>query len=136
MLPEKIAVLREWLQKGEQDLKAAEYLLQAKPPFTESACFHAQQCAEKVLKTFLISKEVRPWKTHSIKEIGVEAVKFEPLLQKYISAAEKLSDYAVTVRYPGEDDPPTYKEAMDCVKVAKDLYQQVVSRLPAGVHVK
>lgn len=79
MLPEKIEVLREWLQKSEQDLRAAEYLLQAKPPFTESACFHAQQCAEKVLKTFLISKEVRPWKTHSIKEIGAEADRYPAL---------------------------------------------------------
>jgi len=134
MLPEKTEVLREWLQKSAQDLQVAQYLLKAKPPFTESACFHARQCAEKFLKTYLISKEVRPWKTHSIEEIGNKALKFEPTLKKYIRAAEKLSDYAVTVRYPGDDDPPTLKAATTCVKVAKTLFEQILKRLPKECH--
>ena len=42
------AVVREWLDKAENDLKNAAHTLEmgeACP--TDTVCFHAQQCAEK-----------------------------------------------------------------------------------------
>jgi HEPN domain-containing protein len=45
---------REWLVRAEHDLRVAEYLLTRPDPPPESVGFHAQQCAEKALKGFLI----------------------------------------------------------------------------------
>jgi hypothetical protein len=46
----KMAMVRQWLAKADQDMRACEALLAAKPPFLYPACFHAQQAAEKCLK--------------------------------------------------------------------------------------
>lgn len=45
--PEKLAEVREWLAKAEEDLVAAKILLENKVPLTSSGVFHAQQSAEK-----------------------------------------------------------------------------------------
>src|ERR1035438_3083142 len=45
--PALVAEVRAWLSKGGKDLAAAEYELQADPPFTDDIVFHAQQAAEK-----------------------------------------------------------------------------------------
>jgi hypothetical protein len=51
--PALVAEVRAWLSKGGKDLAAAEYELQAEPPFADDIVFHAQQAAEKSLKAFL-----------------------------------------------------------------------------------
>ena len=45
----KTVLVRQWLGKADQDIKACEALLAADPPFLYPACFHAQQAAEKYL---------------------------------------------------------------------------------------
>lgn len=136
MQPEKTAVLREWLEKSRQDLSTAQHLLKTRPDLSEPSCFHAQQCAEKILKAFLIWKDIRPWKTHDIEEIGNKVLGYEPSLGALLKQAQKLSDYAVTSRYPGEDDPPTAEEAECCVKLAQEVYERVLKKLPVESHPK
>ena len=53
--PEEVKkeLVRQWLGKAEQDMKAAEILLDMAPPLCGPSCFHAQQAAEKHLKAFL-----------------------------------------------------------------------------------
>lgn len=56
---EVAAVVREWLEKGEEDLEAADYLLTMREGFpTRIVSFHAQQCIEKYLKAFLVFRGV------------------------------------------------------------------------------
>ena len=43
-----------WVERAEEDYAIARFALRRKPPFTYSACFHAQQCAEKYLKALLV----------------------------------------------------------------------------------
>ena len=45
--PALVAEVRAWLSKAGKDLAAAEYELQADPPFSEDILFHSQQAAEK-----------------------------------------------------------------------------------------
>jgi hypothetical protein len=44
----------EWLVRAERDLRVARYLLTMPDPPPESVGFHAQQCAEKSLKSSVI----------------------------------------------------------------------------------
>jgi HEPN domain-containing protein len=39
-----------WVEYAEEDYLVARSTLRRKKPLTHSACFHAQQCAEKYLK--------------------------------------------------------------------------------------
>ncbi len=49
---------RNWFEKADQDLEMARRALDPKQPLSEMACYHAQQCAEKYLKGYLIAHSV------------------------------------------------------------------------------
>ena len=53
--PERSEIIRQWVRKAENDLRNAEHTLTMKEgcPF-DLVCFHAQQCAEKYLKAWLV----------------------------------------------------------------------------------
>jgi len=52
-------VVREWVQKAENDLKnAVKTLKMGEGCPTDTVCFHAQQCVEKYLKAFLVSRDI------------------------------------------------------------------------------
>jgi HEPN domain-containing protein len=47
-----------WFAKAEADLQAAELLLNTTNPLLDIVCYHAQQCAEKYLKGYLVARSV------------------------------------------------------------------------------
>ena len=59
-------VVREWIDKAEGDYLTATREAQADPPNYDAACFHAQQCIEKLLKAAVIAKGEIPPKTHDL----------------------------------------------------------------------
>ena len=58
--------IKEWLQKGKNDLLSAQILLKHDPAILDTASFHCQQAVEKVLKAFLVWKGVSFEKVHSL----------------------------------------------------------------------
>ena len=69
MQPSTLAEAREWLARADEDLAAAERLLQTPPPLLASAAYHAQQAGEKALKAFLAAHDVAFRSTHSPQEL-------------------------------------------------------------------
>jgi HEPN domain-containing protein/predicted nucleotidyltransferase len=59
--------VNEWLRQSNEELLTAQYLL--KGNFYRSACYHAKQSIEKVLKARLIEKGWDLEKTHSIRRL-------------------------------------------------------------------
>jgi HEPN domain-containing protein len=58
--------IKKWILKAENDLKIAKDEMLTENPATDAICFHAQQCVEKYLKAYLISKDKEISKTHDI----------------------------------------------------------------------
>jgi HEPN domain-containing protein len=56
-----------WLAFAREDLRMAELALPA--GIYNQACFHAQQCAEKVVKGLLIHQERIPPRTHLLGDL-------------------------------------------------------------------
>ncbi|MHB8282277.1 MAG: HEPN domain-containing protein [bacterium] len=46
--------VKHWIIKAENDLKIAKDEMITNEPATDAVCFHAQQCAEKYLKAYLV----------------------------------------------------------------------------------
>jgi HEPN domain-containing protein len=67
---------QEWISKAEGDFASSGRELRArKDPNYDSACFHAQQCAEKYLKAaYAACKEVRqpPYPVAKVLVAGLE----------------------------------------------------------------
>ena len=63
LLPE---MAQTWLERAHSDLNLGRAALRARGVLPEDACFHAQQCAEKALKGFLVQLGIDFPRTHII----------------------------------------------------------------------
>lgn len=105
----RAALARRWLARARTDLAVASVLLQQPPdvqPWT--ACFHAQQAAEKSLKAILVVAGVEPPRTHDLLALAALAPASTNLRVTDADLA-RLSQFATDTRYvvdpPGHDDP-------------------------------
>lgn len=120
-----------WVERAEEDYLMARSALRRKRPLAYSACFHAQQCAEKYLKALLVANGSAFPKTHDLlvlRELVEKVGVLEPVEGKQLQI---LSDYTVWTRYPAED--PTVEDAREAMEIAKSVRQFARRRLSGGV---
>jgi HEPN domain-containing protein len=108
---------RSWVERAEEDLAMARSALRRKRPLTSSACFHAQQCAEKYLKAILIAEGRSFPKTHDLVQLHTLGAQAGVLAPFELQDLSMLSDHAVRTRYPGEE--PTVDEAREALGTAR-----------------
>lgn len=129
----RIVETRAWLAKAASDLRAAAHEFSAEPPILDDIVFHAQQAAEKALKGFL-SWHDRPFRrTHDLVELGQACADSDPTLETLLRQAAPLTEYAWRFRYPGDPEQPDEEEARAALSVAGQVYEAILSRLPAEV---
>ena len=94
---------KEWLRFAQSDLKTATHMFEnVYPKETEIACYHSQQCAEKSLKAYLISKDITPPYTHDLLELNHLCTFHKPEFSTMQQCCVSLNPYGVHVRYPNE----------------------------------
>jgi HEPN domain-containing protein len=131
--PIRIADTRAWLTRAASDLRGADLDLAADPPLLGDALFHCQQAVEKALKGLLAWHDVRFRKTHDLREVGGQVVEIHPSLEDLLRRAAPLTEYAWKYRYPGEPEEPERAEAEASLSLAREVYAQVLARLPGEV---
>jgi HEPN domain-containing protein len=95
--PESVA---EWMESAERDARHVELLWQTGEDFWPEICWLSQQMCEKFMKALLVSRYVRPARTHDLtallqaaREIGIE-------LGALDAECALLAAHAITPRYP------------------------------------
>ena len=131
--PEWVAETRAWFVKAAQDLAAAEHEFRASPPLVEDIVFHAQQAVEKSFKGFLTWHGRRFRKTHNLEELGEQCLGLDSTLAAVVDKAVPLTEYAWRFRYPGEPEAPSREEAEEALRVAREVFDAVLSRLSVEV---
>ena len=91
--------------------------MQHDPPYRLVA-YHAQQYAEKSLKSYLVYCRTDFPYTHSLSPL-VELCQQSREWPQSLLDAEELTPYAITARYPGEDLPVTRQEAQKAIDIAE-----------------
>jgi HEPN domain-containing protein len=92
----------EWVEKAEGDLHSCLREVRARQhPNPDSACFHAQQCAEKYLKARLQEAGLAFPKTHDLLDLLSRLLAVEPAWTTLNPQLTQLVNYAVVFRYPG-----------------------------------
>lgn len=120
-------VVREWIDKAEGDYLTATREVHAEPPNYDAACFHAQQCIEKLIKAALIARHKTPPKTHDLVILSDLLTACEPQWHWPMEELRLLSRSAVLFRYPGESAGPEEAEAALAVaKATRDRLLQVL----------
>jgi HEPN domain-containing protein len=131
--PERVAEVREWLVRADSDLRSGRHCLTANPPFTGDAVFHAQQAAEKALKSFLVWHDIPFRRTHDLAELGLACSQLDPSVVDLCRRAERLSVFAWLYRYPGDAEEPPPTEAENALNLAREVCDAVLARLPGEV---
>lgn len=115
----------QWLSYGEEDLRLGRHGLTL-----ESDCpcrliaYHAQQCAEKYLKGYLVHQCVDFPYTHNIARLLELCAERVPWAES-LTDAEELTPFAITSRYPGEDEEVSRAEAVRAIEIAEHVREVV-----------
>ncbi len=129
--PEEVkqALIGQWVRMAEEDMAAAQALLDAGARFVRTACFHAQQAAEKFLKAYLVQRQIEFPKTHDIEDLLDLVATTDQDMAQSLRLASALNPYAVQARYPGVDYVLTEKDARDAVAIAGTVREAVLPKL-------
>jgi len=118
------------MRKGDSDLADARRTVGSDGPY-DTACFHAQQAAEKYLKA-LIALHGRPIpRTHDLEELERSCQEIKPLPELGQLDLSELTGYAVELRYDAEFWPAR-ETASEAVAVAEQVRAIVLTLLPAA----
>ena len=123
--PEQLHLIKQWIEKAEEDYKNAEYTLTLEEdcPVT-TVCFHRQQCIEKYIKALLICHSLPVPRSHDLVELYHRlASGNRPVLSEEGLAV--LNRYAVESRYPGGWEVILRSEAEDAFRIARTLRQAI-----------
>lgn len=125
----KKELIEGWIKKAEKDLLTAEHELSFSNPVTESICFHCQQAAEKYLKAYLLFLDIPFIKTHEIGELITAIETKDKEISTYKLNADKLTDYAVEIRYPDYGLEPGLEEAREAFQIANAIKNYITKKI-------
>jgi HEPN domain-containing protein len=125
--PELSGEVSRWMRFAREDLEVAEMIVeQEQAPRT--ACFHAQQCAEKAIKASLVLLGIRFRKVHDLELLCQELPEGWTLSEDPERLSE-LTVWAVEPRYPGDLPEATEDDARTAVELAREVYETALRDL-------
>ena len=127
-------VIKGWPRQSEEELATAEYLLAG--DFFRGACYHAQQCVEKSIKTMLLERGWELEKIHRVHRLTVVAQDHGVPVNLQPSDVDFI-DEIYRGRYPAESGllplgTPTREDAERAVALAGNSVQEMSAFLAAG----
>lgn len=117
----------QWLKFARADLNAGRTLSANRDTNSpETACFHAQQAAEKAIKALLVKAQVASTRSHDLSNL-TNLVPSEFAQTRSLPSLSSLVPYAVAARYPTAhagnpmqlDAGPTWDEADHALALAE-----------------
>ena len=122
-------LVQEWLDKAEDDWRAAETLLREDVAYG-AISFHSQQVAEKFLKAYLTAQGKAFPRTHDLLELLAIGKSTDESLADYVDEASLLNPVYLDVRYPG-GDPNVFdkKTAQGSFSAAGTIRSAILDRL-------
>ncbi|MDA2909492.1 HEPN domain-containing protein [Nitrospiraceae bacterium AH_259_D15_M11_P09] len=125
------ALVRGWFLKADSDLADARRTIASEGPY-DTACFHAQQAAEKYLKGYLAWLGNPIPRAHDLEELQRLSVELESWAELSGLDLTELTAYAVELRYDAEFWPPQ-STAEEAVELAQRVRACVLAKLPPDV---
>lgn len=93
----------EWVNKAEQDFKAAIYLntKEGERKLADQICFLCQQTGEKYLKAFIVYNRTEPPFSHDLFNLTNLCISKDSEFSEIIDLVKTMTSYATEYRYPG-----------------------------------
>ena len=123
--------VRQWIERAREDLRLSNHAMTMSTAIPyRLVAYHAQQCAEKCLKAYLVAGLTDFPYTHNIGVLLELCAKTASWIPK-VNDAATLSSYAITARYPGGADRVTKREAVVTISIAERVLKTVTADLKA-----
>jgi len=118
---------REWVQKAEEDMAAAQRLAKAKPVLNGAICFHCQQAAEKYFKALLQETGLPIPYIHDLVDLLAILLAKDASLKELQEGLAELTHVAVDTRYPGKK--ASIQDSRSSLKLAEKVRKEIRTRL-------
>jgi HEPN domain-containing protein/predicted nucleotidyltransferase len=117
--PESLA---EWIEMADADLRTVAVLISQARIDWGIVAFHCQQVAEKYLKAALVSRHVKPMRTHDLEALLLQITAAGYSASRVKAACKRLTAYAVDPRYPGlrVDEAKGQRAVDDCRRIVDE----------------
>ena len=121
-----------WLDKAEEDLRAAYALMRHGEDVNNAAAFHCHQCIEKALKAYLIKRLRRQFDGHNLTFLCKMAQRADPRFVDWLDESAALNRLYIEARYPADlpfdiDDARLSK----LYKMAEDMFAFIDAEINA-----
>jgi len=126
----RVVQTQAWFLKANDDLREAEFVLTATPPFVGSSLFHSEQAVEKAIKGFLTWHE-KIFRTDDLEQLKLLCVEADPSTAEVLEGVEQLTEYAFRFRYPNDLGEPDFDQATETLRFAARLVGAVLARVVA-----
>ncbi|MEI7481030.1 MAG: HEPN domain-containing protein [Elusimicrobiota bacterium] len=117
----------EWFEKAKHDFESARLIIENEG-YPDISAVLLQQAAEKYLKGYLISRGWKLVKTHDLKLLIDEAVKYDSGFGDFYDLADELTQCYISDKYPPSTTDVTSGEA----KKYCDAVQAIISLIGKG----
>jgi HEPN domain-containing protein/predicted nucleotidyltransferase len=115
--------IADWRARIDEDVGTLHILLASQLVPWGSACFHAQQAAEKYLKLLFVLRGERPMRTHGLEELVTRLRELGLDFPELDEECELLKGYAVNVRYPERMPIPEEAKGREIVAAAQRIIE-------------
>jgi HEPN domain-containing protein len=119
----------EWIRYAQMDYDAAVSMATQNPELVQIICYHCQQCAEKILKAFIIANNEPLVKTHDLETLIDQCLKYDKQFDEVDAICSRLTDYATVTRYPPMDSIIDEDEMRAALKDAEDILKFTKEKL-------
>ena len=125
--------LQSWIGRAQDDFATMEAAARLERPVHAIVCFHAHQCAEKLLKACLIARSIRLARTHDLRDLLTMCIGAGFDLERLRTCCETLYKLWPKGRYPeageptGADTHATIEAAAEARSAILPLIQRAAS---------
>lgn len=122
----------DWLDFAEKDLYAA-LILKKEEDGRHAAAFHCQQCIEKALKAYVLSKSGSPVDGHNLTWLCRQAMKYSGDFKQWLDESAFLNRYYIQTRYPSDIEIDTSEKVVENAFVmAENMFNYICTQLHRG----
>lgn len=93
-------VIKNWLDKADEDLAFAKASLQEDLEFYPQICFYLHQSVEKYLKAYIIAKGLNLKRIHDLTQLVQACTENDREFNRFYETAELLNPFYIGTRYP------------------------------------
>ncbi|MEI8079403.1 MAG: HEPN domain-containing protein [bacterium] len=127
----RLDLVHGWCRKADSDLANLALCVNHEAAL-DTACFHAQQAAEKMLKAYLVDQGIEFPFVHNLEVLLKRCAEQESAFNELLDEAVKLTPFAVGLRYDDEFWP-SLNEVIEAQNAALKIRDFVIRRLDAGL---